>query len=376
MNGNGQATTPKDAFEDDDRFIREVEAEAGIEPAMSFGELRAAHPKLRDSVVYGLLRRGETMNIIAPPKVGKSWLVYDFALSLCLGFPWLNRFQTTAGRVLIIDNELHPETIAHRIPLVAQARGFEPSAYADRLFVHSLRGRIKDLYQLGGFFERQRLERWDVVIIDAWYRCLPADVDENANGEVAQLFNCLDHYASITGAAFVQIHHSSKGNQSDKSIVDVGAGAGSQARATDTHLVLRQHEQQGVVVLDGAARSWPPPDPLCLGWTFPVWNVETGLDPSKLLIGRRRKAAEPEEPKVVWTTEIFVERYVTAEPKSKSAIQVEAKATGDLSGRASAQLIEAAESEGKIHRWTFGRNKPLCYATIEQTLTQDKGVCQ
>ncbi len=38
-------------------------------------ELLRRCPTLRAPVIVGLLRRGETMNVIAPPKTGKSWLV-------------------------------------------------------------------------------------------------------------------------------------------------------------------------------------------------------------------------------------------------------------------------------------------------------------
>ncbi len=71
--------------------------------------------------------------------------------------------------------------------------------------------------------------------------------------------------------SFVLVHHASKGNQSVKSVTDVGAGAGSQSRATDTHLVLRHHQEPGCVVVDAAVRSWPPIEPQCLRWSFPVW---------------------------------------------------------------------------------------------------------
>ena len=45
------------------------------------------------------------------------------------------------------------------------------------------------------------------------------------------------------GCSFVLIHHSTKGNQSGKTITDVGAG--SQSRTTDTHLIrdAREHTE-------------------------------------------------------------------------------------------------------------------------------------
>ena len=83
-------------------------------------------------------------------------------------------------------------------------------------------------------------------------------MSENDNGKMAQLYNLLDRVANRLGCAFILIHHTSKGDQSGKSVTDVGAGAGSQSRATDAHLILRPHELESLFVLEGAVRSFPP----------------------------------------------------------------------------------------------------------------------
>ena len=36
------------------------------------------------------------------------------------------------------------------------------------------------------------------------------------------------------------------------------------------------------VVLDAAVPSWPPIEPRCLRWTFPVWTPDDSLDPAAL----------------------------------------------------------------------------------------------
>ncbi|NRA37897.1 MAG: bifunctional DNA primase/polymerase [Planctomycetes bacterium] len=43
------------------------------------------HESLGPKVIEGILRQGETMNIVAAPKVGKSWLVLDMALAIATG---------------------------------------------------------------------------------------------------------------------------------------------------------------------------------------------------------------------------------------------------------------------------------------------------
>ncbi|WP_425397294.1 AAA family ATPase [Aeoliella sp.] len=238
-------------------------------------------PELKTPVIGGLLRREEIANIIAPPKAGKSWLSYSIALAVATGTRWLKSFDTTAGRVLLIDNELHPETIAFRIPLVARALSLESATFGNSFDVLPLRGGLRGIYQLESLV-KSMAGKYDLIIVDAFYRMLPEGISENSNSDLAKLYNTVDQYAATTGAAWVFIHHTSKGLQSDKSVTDVGAGAGSQSRAADTHLILRPHEEQDVVVLDAAVRSFPPITPIGLRWEFPLWLPDGAVDVRKL----------------------------------------------------------------------------------------------
>ena len=76
-----------------------------IQP-LSIANLIESNPNMRPVVVDGVLRRGETANIIAAAKVGKSHLAGGLAWCIVTGTPWLSH-DVTKGRVLVIDNELH-----------------------------------------------------------------------------------------------------------------------------------------------------------------------------------------------------------------------------------------------------------------------------
>jgi len=329
---------------------------------LSVRDLVMKYPEMRDAVVHGLLRRGETMNIISSPKLGKSWLVIDLALAVACGRMWLDSFQTERGEVLILDNELHGETSAHRIPRVAATRGIPADAYADRLFVLNLRGQLKDVFSLRPFFESIEPGRYSVVILDAFYRFMPRDMDENDNGTMARLYNHLDLYADRLGCCFVLIHHTTKGNQSAKSVTDVGAGAGSQARATDTHLILRPHEETDAVVLDAAVRSWPPVPPRCLRWAFPVWTPADDLDPAMLRSEKpkRGKPVPVEAPdRSAWNVERFLETFINARPITLPELREQAAQEPDLSWRRVSDLLAIAERQGLVQRVRLpGRGGP------------------
>ncbi|TWU38984.1 hypothetical protein Q31b_40620 [Novipirellula aureliae] len=230
----------------------------------------ANHPKQSTPVIDGLLRCGETMNVIAASKIGKTWLVHGMARCVATGSDWLG-YPTRRGRVLIVDAELHPSELVQRLQAVAP----EYATVADfPIDVMSLRGRMVNINQLA---ERLRTDvapgRYAVIVVDALYRFLPKGCSENDNAAMMAIYNCLDGIAGRTGAAIVVVHHSSKGDQSGKSITDMGSGAGSIARATDTHLAIRPHEEEGLAVLQAVCRSFSPPDDISIRFDFPRWEL-------------------------------------------------------------------------------------------------------
>ncbi|MFM9966270.1 MAG: AAA family ATPase [Planctomycetaceae bacterium] len=258
-------------------------------PMLSVRELVGTHHKLRSPIIHGLLREGETMNIIAASKIGKSWLATLLALDFATQRKWLGRFDTAGGDVLIVDNELHAETSAYRIPAVATANMTHLDEYADHIQVTNLRGELIDLPELAVRMSLIPPGRFKLIILDAFYRFLPIGCDENSNPDMTAQYNSLDSIAGKLQCAIVCIHHSSKGNQASKTVTDVGSGAGSMSRAADCHVVLRPHEQPNVVVMEAAARSWPPLEPLCLRWEFPIFSEVTTLDPTLLRPERSRE---------------------------------------------------------------------------------------
>lgn len=319
--------------------------------------LMALYPSLRKPVIHGLLREGETMNLISAPKMGKSWLVTDLALSVATGRDWLGQYPCERGDVLILDNELHGETSANRVPKVANALGVDFDDYSDHVWVQNLRGQLQDVFTLGKYFEALSPGRFKVIILDAFYRFMPRDMDENDNGTMSSLYNHIDRYAYRLRCSFVLIHHTTKGNQGGKSITDVGAGAGSQSRATDTHMVLRAHEAEDAVVLDAAVRSWPPVARRCLRWTFPVWSPADDLDPACLRGENGRRRGDKKD----WTPGAFVEAFVNDTPATRSAIMGKAVSAG-LSRWAADNLLRTADNDGLMVRQGSGkRNEPFTY---------------
>jgi len=260
-------------------------------PPVGILDLIRRNPKMRRPIVHDLLRSGETLNIIAAPKTGKSWMVLDLALSVATGQVWLTRFRVERSRVLLIDNELHEETLAERLQRVAGAMGIDPADLEGWLEVKSLRGCLQSFQSLDeGVLKPVVPGQFGMVIFDAFYRFNIGDgADENDNASMAATYNLLDSMAKRLDACLVCIHHTSKGNQAEKAVTDVGAGAGSMSRAADSHMVLREHEQAGHLVIDASCRSWAPIQPCVVRFEYPRFYPEDGLNPADLKTGKKKR---------------------------------------------------------------------------------------
>lgn len=263
---------------------------------VTLGTLVEEHPLMRPVVVDGLLRVGETMNVVAPSKVGKSWLTYSLLISIVTGRRWLGRFDVPeiSKPVLLLDNELHASTIAHRIPVVAKKMAVDFDEIRDLIEVVPIRGMGITLANIGRVFDSVDPAEYSLIVGDAFYRLIPPGISENDNSAMMGLFNTLDSWMAKLDTAWAGIMHSTKGSQTEKNVVDVGAGAGSQSRAADTHLIMRAHEEPGVVVVDAAVRSFAPIEPFALRWQWPLWIPADDVDP-ELLKGRKTKAQETQD---------------------------------------------------------------------------------
>ena len=331
-----------------------------LPPVMPLREIVTTYPKLRRPVIHRLLRQAETMNLIASPKAGKSWLVDGLALCVATGTPWLDTFDCERGRVLKIDAELHPENLAHRLPMVAETMGIGPD-YLDLIDVWPLRGESADLFRLADRLGEIEPGRYALVLLDAWYRFIPPGISENDNAAVMSLYNRIDGYASRLEASWINVHHASKGDQSGKGTTDVGSGAGAQSRAADTHMIIRPHEQDDVAVIQAVVRSFPPLGPIAIRWSFPVWTLDTEADPRALRTPRGRTTQEDKDRHLDADRQTIVDAmHEISRPETKTFIRDAAKFGNPRFGYAWVSLLTdgpIVQCEDQVTKGT-GRSYP------------------
>ena len=244
---------------------------------LTFDELEESEGGLRRPyVIEGLLREGEVMNVIAAPKVGKSWLVYNLALATSCGREFLGYRAVKDLKVLLIDNELHRQELFWRVKQVASEIGVHPGK---QLSISCVRGFDISLTGIEKLLEEIDGSAFDLIIVDALYRVLPKGASENDNAQMTQLYNRLDAIAGKNNAAVICIHHTSKGAQGGKDVTDVGAGAGAINRAADTIFTIRPHRDDPYFVINALTRSGQSPEPVVAEFQWPVWMVAPDVLP-------------------------------------------------------------------------------------------------
>ena len=328
---------------------------------ISASDLVETFPNLRPYIIDGLLRQGETMNLIAAPKIGKSWMLLAMLLCIAAGLFWLGR-QCQRGCVLLMDNELHPETLAKRVLAVAAALGIDLASIADTFHILSLRGKSQNLATLDKFFRQIKPGQYAAIAIDALYRALPPGCEENSNEDMRDVYNRVDGVAETTKAGIVTVHHSSKGLQSDKGVTDVGSGAGAISRTVDVHCVIRAHEETDCAVMESRIRSGAQPEPMGLRWQYPLWIPDPTLDVERLAIKAHRGAKKPDTANTGTPGYMAVVEHATAEPKPIGWFSARATGGKDHVARS---LLRQACAVGAIHLWRGKKARdPERWATV------------
>ena len=309
-------------------------------------DLMDEHPEMKPALVHGMLRQGEVCNVIAGPKMGKSWLVMNLAIAIATGREWLG-FPCERGRVLILDNELHPETLAARLRQVIKALGLTPADILGRIGAVCLRGKLAGLDTIAKELTKLQPGVYAVAIVDALYRAMPAKTEENSNSDMRDIYNLLDQTAARMQTAFICVHHSSKGSQAGKSITDVGAGAGSTSRAADAHVILRQHPDTGKVVMEATCRSWPTPPARVLEWSEEGrWLVDPDADPTRLAGSKETGEMSP----------VSLLGLLTDEPKPIQLLKKEARAR-HIKPQALEGALAQEEYDGLAYSWKNQQGK-------------------
>ncbi len=205
------------------------------------------------------------------PKLGKTWLGLDLALSVATSTPCLGRYVVKdPGRALVYLAEDHTSLVRQRLEGLCRLRGLDiTKVEVDVITAPSLRLDLpRDQERL---LETVRQRRPRVVLLDPLVRL--HRVDENSAGDVSGLLAFLRDLQRACDVAVVLVHHMRKtGGASGQSL----RGSGDFHAWIDSGCYLRRTREG--VVLRVEHRSAPSPDPILLELTSDDDGENTRLE--------------------------------------------------------------------------------------------------
>lgn len=190
------------------------------------------------------------------PKLGKTWLGLDLALSVATATACLDTFPVPApGPVLLFLAEDHPSTVRERLEGLCRHRRLDLA----RLPLHVITAPALRLD-----LERDRERLADTVrriaptllLLDPLVRLHRRD--ENHAGDVAELLGYLRELQRAYQLAVLVVHHMRKSPAANAG--QALRGSGDLHAWTDSALYLRVHQQR--LLLQAEHRAAPAPEPV------------------------------------------------------------------------------------------------------------------
>ncbi|MBI1792968.1 MAG: AAA family ATPase [Chloroflexi bacterium] len=198
--------------------------------------LKTEYPPI-DWTVQDYLAPGLTF-LVGKPKVGKSWLALQLALSVLTGGKMFDK-DVKAGRVLILALEDNARRLNDRMKM--QGWHVKPGS-VDFMMADDFRDQIKALNAGGGkrllnFIEKKK---YRLVIVDTFSRAIQGD--QLDPGQMTESVGPLQQHALSKGVALVIVDHMPKNSPSQSPIDHV---YGSVAKAGITDALWGLYKEQG-----------------------------------------------------------------------------------------------------------------------------------
>lgn len=201
-----------------------------LDGAFSAGWLTAQQFPPVEYVVPGIIPEGLTM-LVAPPKVGKSWMVLGIAAASAEGGKVFGTIGVKARPVLYLALEDGQRRLQNRLGKIGVDAG-SPNLYFMVDLVSSAPDTIK------AFLDRYADEK-PLVILDTLGKVRGTyggnDAYGNDYSQMSDLKNLVDR---VPGSSLIVVHHTNKGEKSD--FLDSVSGTQGLAGAADSILVIKR----------------------------------------------------------------------------------------------------------------------------------------
>lgn len=312
-------------------------ADAHLEPlpVVRAGELER-HDATRRWLVDRLWTQSAVGFIGGVPKLGKSWLGLDLALSVATRTPCLGVYEVAdPGPTLVYLAEDHPSEVRLRIETLCRHRGLDLKKVPINVITSpSLRLDLdRDRRRLAEVVQRLKPK---LLLLDPLVRLHRRN--ENDAAEVSELLAFLRELQRAFSVAVVVVHHMRKGSASDGQSL---RGSGDFHAWTDSALYLRR--VRGRISLHVEHRSAPSPGPIGIELVVDDLNQTVHLEARSELTS----ASEPHDEEPTSLPErITAALSKRSEPMSRTALRRLLRVNNANLGRALVEL----EEQGVIKR--------------------------
>lgn len=284
--------------------------------------------------------------VAGQPKLGKTWLALDLALSVATGTPCLDTYAVAEpGGVLVYLAEDPPAAVRQRLAGLCRHRGLDLETVA----VHVITAAS---LRLDRGDDRQRLEevvgrlRPRLLVLDPLVRL--HRLDENRSDEVSELLSFLRALQRAHDLAIVVVHHMRKG----------GARRGGQALrgSSDLHAwtdsALYLQAGRGATVLSAEHRAAPALGPIEVRLAAPR---DASTPPYLEVVGRHTATAAASVSSPAPATPGLSERLrILLRSTPRPLTRVELRARLRVNNQRLGQVLGDLQSRGVLTRTARG----------------------
>ncbi len=227
---------------------KSIENESRFEPYSLADLYEKEFPEAR-WLVQDLIPFGGITAVTGGPASFKSFATQSLAASVAFGKPFLEHFETTKGKVLIVDEENGGRLIRERF----KAMGVPSSP--DIMFLADIGVKVDNEDHIEKLLEIVEREKPALIVFDSLVRL--HSKEENIANEMAGVFSAFKKLLA-DDRAIVFLHHHRK-----PSVTGQGGSVGNSIRgstdilaAVHSHLALdRKRKEQGFTIEQGKIRS-------------------------------------------------------------------------------------------------------------------------
>lgn len=142
------------------------------------------------------------------PKVGKTWLLLELAISVVTGRAAFDRFEVpNSGPVVVVLEESGRAALHRRLDALSRGYGIRPAELADLLFAANERVRLDDPAWQKQLLEVAASIQPRAILFDPLARLKGASRNENEQTEMAPVLDFLRDLREASKSAIVFCHH-------------------------------------------------------------------------------------------------------------------------------------------------------------------------